>query len=364
MLPFSSAYMGAVAAPHRVETRIRVFHDGVDVTPVDGVPIIDGTIQAAFTSRVTRSVQLTVPGTLFPVSPDDLLSPYQAIIEIESGIRYLDGTPELFPLFTGRVYEATMTADGLCEIRGDDLASDVIAYRFESPENSQFEALVVGEMRRLITEVIADADFGPDNVVDRLVPRLSWDEDRGSALDDLASALHARWYTLGNGNFVVRMLPYGEIIPVVTIEDGPGGIVSSATRTFTRDGAANSVVVLSERADGTDPIRVVRRDMTPGSPTEFGGPFGKVSQIIRPQTPVSVAGAFALASQQLVANLALGEQWSVDLAPLDFLEPGDAVKVRYRGQEADQIIDSMTYPLVAGTMSIRTRSMQAEPITE
>lgn len=369
VLPISSGYNSIIKGPHELVSRVRVFHGADEVTPDGGIPIATGAVSANLNSRVTRSLDLQVPFEFFPHNPTDLLSPYRATVMVESGPRYLDGTTEFFPLFTGRIYEATLDGDGGVTLRADDLAADVLAFRFEQPQPSQTNLSIVQQMQALILEALPSATFGANDVDDAPCPMLVWDEDRGKALDDLASALKARWYCLGDGSFVIREYPYLTSTPDAFLVDGTAsdghGLIRSATKTITRDATANSITVVSERTDGTAPVVARRRDVSSTSPTEFGGLFGKVSQILRPQTPLTAAEADQLAKSQLAASLALTEQWSLDCVTLHFLEPGDTVRIRYRGVETVQVIDSWRLSLdIKGTMSMSTRSSIPEPASE
>lgn len=366
VLPISNmANLGLVRA-HKIATRVRVFHGQTEVTPDGGLPLVDGDVQANLSNRVTRTASIQVPFEYFPHEPDDLLSPYRATILIETGIEYLDGSQELWPVFKGRIYDATLSGDGAVTLRADDLAADVLAFRFEQPFSVQQGYSIFNMIELLISDAIDNPQFGPHDAFDAFTPSsLTWDEDRGRALDDLAAAINARWYTLGDGTFVIRKLPYIEDVPFITLSDGEdnllGGLVSAA-KSITRDSTANSITVVSERTDGSAPIIARRRDTLTGSPTEFGGLFGKVSQILRPQTPLTASEADQLAQAQLGASLSLVEQWNLVLIPIPFLEPGDAVRIRYRGVQADQIIDAMSIPLTtSGNMTIRTRGATTAP---
>lgn len=368
-LPISSMYNDIIKGPHEQVTRIRVFHGPTEVTPAGGVPIIDGSVSASLSSRVSRTLDLAVPFEFYPHNPTDLLSPYRATVQVESGPRYLDGTSELFPLFTGRIYEATLAGDGTVSLRADDLAADVLAFRFEQPQNSQPFTSIVQQIQALISEAVNGATFGPNDVDDTVCPTITWDEDRGQALDDLAAALKARWYALGDGRFVIREYPYLTSTPVAFLVDGTAsdrqGLIISASKTITRDSTANSVTVVSERMDGTTPVVARRRDASSSSPTQFGGLFGKVSQIIKVQTPLTAVEADALARRQLASSLALTEQWQLETPLIHFLEPGDTIRIRYREIETVQVIDSWNIPLTTnGTMSFVTRSSVPEPVSE
>lgn len=372
MLTASDLYRGSLPYPIK---RVTV----VDATDIDGnllaadIPVIGGSVTASLSSTVTRSLDLTVDDSLFPTGPSSPLSPYISVLHVRSGVEYPDGSQDLFPVFTGRVYQANRGADGKVTIQADDLAADVIGYRFESPTGSVPGGSTVNEIQRLIRGGLPQAVFGLNDVNDQAVPILTWDEDRGRALNELAVALQGRWYALGNGDFVVRRYPYTVPAPVGRITDGQPsytrasdslrgipettGVIAAATRSVTRDGTANSVTVVSERLDGSAPIRYTARDFVEGSPTFFGGLYGSVSIILKPQTTLDLPAAQALARAQLNASRALTEQWSFTMAPDYSLEPGDALIVGYRGQESTQVIDRITYPLMTDKlMAVGTRS--------
>lgn len=364
MLTASATYRASVNTPTRRETQIRVIHGTTTVALLNNEALISGSVAANLSSRVTRSAEFTMPEEYFPDLSTDLLSPYQAIVEISTGIGYPDGSREIFPVFKGRIYEATLESDGVASFRADDLAADVAAYRFEQPNISQAGpgTSTLNEIRRLIQQAYPDATFGSNDSDDAEVPILAWDDDRGQAVDDLAASLQSRWYALGNGDFVVRRYPYVASTPLITIQDGPGGAVSQATKSITRDGTFNSSTVVSERLDGSLPFSSTVRDENPASPTYFGGNFGKVSQVVRVQTPLDQVLTDALARRQLVSSLALGEQWSWTMMSDATLEPGDTVTVSYRGRSATQVLDSIRYPLVTDMMDVQSRSSIPEPI--
>lgn len=370
MLPSTALYKSVIHTPHKRQAYIDVYDIDGNIRAL-AVPIVGGSVQANLTDRVTRTATFVLAGqqsTLsdtdwFPRTVDDPFSPYRAVVRIHAGLTYGNGTDEVFPVFTGRVYEANRNADGSITFRADDLAADVVACRFEQPVNSRTGTSTVAEIQRVILQALPQAVFGTNDVTDTDVPKLTWDEDRGQALDDLSEAMGARWYTLGDGSFVIREFVYAVATPVQTLIDGPGGLMSSASTTITRDGTANSVVVVAERMDGTDPVRYVARDGNPLSPTLFTGPFGKVVQVIKVQTPLSTTAAQKLARTQLKAATALTEQWSANVVPDYTLEPGDTVRLGYRGLMTDQVIDTITYPLMTNNpMQLSTRSSVAEDI--
>jgi hypothetical protein len=259
------------------------------------------------------------------------------------------------PDLTGRVFQPQCNADGTVTVR--PMTWRPTWWRsVRSPENTDSPTRL-GQIRRFINEAVPDACLNRHG--HRPGTDLTWEEDRGQALDDLAEVAQGRWYVLGDArSWCATRTPH---TPVAVITDGPGGLGETADRTLT--GTASSTRDRGRRAmtAPTDPS-VRNNDTT--SATMFGDRYGRVSKIIKIQTPLTSAAAQQLAVQQLATSTALAEQWSVRMVPDSTLEPGDTVTLSYRGQSATQVIDSITYPLTAsGLMSLETRSSVPEPVT-
>lgn len=358
MLPSSALYKQAIHAPHRVAFEVDLYAGPGGPLLESNVPVFGGSVSANLTRRVTRTGTFNLGPEFWPTSATSVLTPYQTVVNIKAGIEYGDGSKELFDVITGRVGSVTRNSDGDVTARVDDLAADVVAYRFIQPENSSPTITVLQQIRRLIQDALPSATFGTDSVANpgAVTPKLTWDEDRGKALDDLAETLGGRWYSMGNGDFVVRSYQYDVGTAVQTFTDGPTGLLISGTPTLTRDDAANSVTVVVERFDGGTPFRVTAQDASPTSPTRWGGPFGNVTQIIKVQSPLSVGDATTYARAQLSASTALSSQWSANTVPDYTMEPGDTVRLTSRGVSEIQLIDRITYPLAPGTMTLGTRA--------
>lgn len=365
MLPTTAAYRAALPYAHGRVTLVRVFHGTEDVTPPGGIELSEGDVTASLNSRVTRVANLSLPATYFPWETDDLLSPDRATLRISTGIRHGDGTTEMFDVFTGRVATPARTTDRRCALRADDLAADVVAQRFDTAQSTIPGTSTVAEIRRFIAQVLPDAvtTFDPGDVTDQPVPDLTWDDDRGAALDDLASSVQGRWYFLGDGTPTVRRYPYAGQVPALRIADGEpdgngGGLLSEAEISRTRDGVANSVTVISERIDGSGPVYATVRDTSSGSPTLYGPLYGRVNAILRPQSPLGQAAAETLARQTLTSTTALGQQWNVEIVPDASLEPGDVILLQEGTHSSVQVIDTIVYPLTTtGSMRLSCRSV-------
>jgi hypothetical protein len=355
MLPSTATYKAAIHAPHRLAFEVDLYAGPGGALLENNVPIFGGSVSANLAHRVTRSGSFTLGPEWWPTSATSPLTPYQTVANIRAGIEYGNGAREMFDIITGRTGDVTRNDDGSVTARVDDLAADVIGFRFERPRASD-RVTITQQIRRLILDALPSATFGTDDVTDAQTPQLVWDEDRGKALDDLAEAVQGRWYALGNGQFVVRRYPYDVGTVVQDIFDGQTGLLRSGTPTLSRDGAYNSVTVAVERFDGGEPFRVTARDDSPTSPTRFDGPFGRVSNVIKVQTPLTFADATNLARAQLNASTALSSTWNVSCVPDYTLEPGDTVRFESRGIRETQLLDSITYPLSNDTMGLGSRA--------
>lgn len=372
MLTGSALYADSLPFPHARTLRVQVLRGSTVLLDTDdpanggdALLPVGGTVRAALSGRVTRSLDAQFPSQWWPANDGDPFDPKFGVLKIWAGTRFPDGSREIFPIFTGRIQDADRPADGSFRVTASDRAADVVAFQFEQPELSLTGNTVVQEIRRLILQAFPAAVFGTNDVNTAiLVPPLMWDTDRGKALDDLAQSLQARWYTLGDGSFVIRQYPYQGGTSVVSLSDGYPGTLSGAEIRKSRFGGANSVTVVSERMDGTAPVRYTARDIVPSSPTYYFGDYGKVSQVVKVQTPLDNAGAQALAGQLLSAQIAVTETWDVSCVPDYRLEPGDTIGLAWRGNASTQVIDTITYPLTlqSAAMTIGTRASVAAPV--
>lgn len=361
MLSSSATYGAALAGPHKRRTIIDSY-DALGNVLARDIPFESGAVSANLTRRVTRTANIRFPAEWWPEDHTYPLAPERAILRIRSGIEYPSGLYEVLPVFVGRVQEPTRNEDGTVSLTAQDRAADVVAARFENPRRAT-RPTILDQIETLIGEEVDGATFGPHDVADAPTPQLTWDEDRGQALDDLAAALGGRWFQLGDGSFVVRSYAYDDGTPVADYRDGPGGLVSRARVSRSRQGVASAFTVVSERFDGTNPVRVTARNTVSGSPTEYGPLFGRPTQVQKVQTPQTASEATRTARAGLNSSTALTNQWQTVMVADHRLECGDTVRLSYRGLTSVQIVDSITYPLDLGDMRVVSRAFAQPPTT-
>ena len=357
--PQTPWYRRALAAPHEAYARVEVWRAGIQVdelawvdrgTPYTrGAPVFfGGAVRASLASTVTRTLDLTVPDTLYPWEVDDLLNPYGTELRAFKGVRYGAGSLDEFPVFVGTVEEVSPPELGKATLKASDTTLRVAGAGFPAPLPSQVGFPLLDEFERIVLDANPRAVFGTHSPITALTPQLSYDGNRGQALDSLAGAASANWYSLADGRYVMRFWPWTQPVTVTPLQlsDGDGGTLLTAFPVRSASGVYNQVTVVSDRPDGGPALSATVSDTDPTSPTYVGGPF-----LVRSKPPIRVTGAVnqgqlvAIARAELQRSLALTASWQFSCVPDASLELGDPVKLSFRGRRATQFATGFTMPL-------------------
>lgn len=366
MLPggLDANYRQALSTPHEPYLLVEVLNGSQQVIESDLV-YLSGSVSASLTSRISRTCTITLTEDFYPYEPTDPLAPYGNIIRAWRGIQFADGTRYRWVVFIGRIQETSLNADGTCTVRAADFAADVIENKFVTPQNSQANSLVSSEVRRLISDAFAPALFDTFQITDLFVRPLTWQLDRGQALEELATSVSAFWYPLANGVFTMRQYPWTvAAAPIVRYSDGDDGSVITSTANRNRADVFNVLTVTGERLNGDEPVYATARDNNPASITYAGDNFGIRSQLLRLQTLADQGSAQAAANNNLRRLVGLVDTWQWDMIPDAALELGDVVGLDMRGRsDIVQVVDSFNIPLdLSGPMRVNGRSLVVSPI--
>jgi hypothetical protein len=367
-------YRAALAAPHRPWTQIVIFDgNGNPVTTLtygkrnhfssadQSVIFYGGTVTATLTSRVARNLQFSCHEDLYPVLETDPLNPYGPIVRVYAGIELGDGSRAYtWQVFGGRVQRTTWDSNsGTNSVECSDFAADVIENGFLRPVNSSVGILCVDQIKELILGGYPNAKFGAFDSFSARMPQLTWESDRGQALDEISKSLSAFWYSLATEEFVTRIIPWTQAgSPVVNLRGGPGGHILSARASRSRADVANAIGVTGERSDGTLPVYATSLDVNPESPTYINGPFGRRTRQAHLQTPVSQGQVQSLANDLLQSSKARTESWDLTIIPDASLELGDVLGIEVGNRTGVvQVVSSYVLPLdLAGGMTVSARA--------
>lgn len=383
MLPGGSdaLYRRVLGSPHEHYARIEVWSglgvqlDVLEPAPSDGSRRAEGlvflpgtSVSATLGQQVARTLQLVVPSSYYPVNTTDLLAPFGNEIRAYYGVRLGDGDlTYVWQVFRGRIQDVSMQAGaGVCSVVCADRGRDVLDVGFVQPENSTAGDQVIVEFQRLVNGAVTDATFGVSDVPGTIVRPLTWQSDRGGALDELAQSVGALWYALANGDFVMRTYPWARAqTPVVTLTDADGGSVQGWEVSRSRSRIYNTVTVTGERLNGDAPVFATAQDTNPVSPTYVGGGFGIRSYLSRLQTPATEGGAAGVAQQLLRTAIAPTELWQLEVTPDGALELGDPVRLLIDGRDVVQVVSGFSLPLdLSGNMSVAVRSVVVGTVDE
>lgn len=374
MIPAKSPfYRQALGAPHHAYSRVEVWKSGImqdefnqwDPSQLTRRPVFfTGSVRATLNSRVARTLTMNVPDWLYPYTDADLLDPFGSHLKCYRGVRYGDGSSDEFQIFNGPIKSVTPQSGNVAQVQAADLANEVILSGFFGQSTSSSNISVVEEFERLVSGGYPAAVFGTSDDFGAKVPPLSYDTDRGNALDALAKAVGGFWYALADGSFVLRRIPWTTKPTVQALRMGSGaeadlpypGTVTEAYPQKSNDGVYNRVTVSVERTDGSTPVSATVADNDETSKTYIGGPYGVKSVVIKLNTPDNAATALMAAKAALARGKARSEPWKWNCVPDASIELGDPIELYWRGHYTLQLVAGFSIPLEAnGAMAIDGR---------
>lgn len=336
-----------------------------DVVVVDGATGGTVTLDQTAASRGRLDVSITNL-ELLPTTADALLAPYGNELKVSRGVLYPDGVSELAALGVFRIDEVDIddsaTAPGAMRITGLDRSAIIIDARFEEPFQVDAGTNLVTALERVLAAGYPGivTDFPTTTLTSGL---LIGEEggDRWAFAQDIATSLGKRLYFDGDGVAVLRDVSIGTTV-VATLAEGEHGVLVSANRGAKRAGAYNRVIATGENTGEAAPVRGVATDADPGSPTFYGGPYGRVPMFY--SSPFLTTDDQCASAAQSMLSKQLGTTQSVSLGAIvnPALEPDDTVRIVRALTSIDEahILDSLTIPLDVGgagaTMSGATRA--------
>lgn len=363
-------YREILAAGHRRYVRVEVWSGSGMLleswipshllgSPEGGLSFANGGVTASLNSRVTRNLTVGVPYELYPTDPSDLLAPFGNELRVFYGVALADGsTSYVWQVFRGKIDTVTQTVGG-CTLSATDRAAEVLDVGFIAPQNSQPSNTVSQEFERLILDALPDATFGVSDTFSGFVRPLTWEFDRGGALDELATSVGAIWFALADGSFVLRRYPWAvQASPVVTLTDQVGGTVLDWSVSRSRSSIFNLVTVTGERLNGDAPVYATAEDDVVGSPTNVAGGFGIRSRLERLQNPSTQGAAQASADALLRTYVSPTETWTLQVVPDAALELGDTIRLQVADRDVIQVVTNIGLPLgMDASMTVSTRSL-------
>ncbi|MFG3585142.1 DUF5047 domain-containing protein [Streptomyces sp. NPDC047990] len=329
MYPVSSRFLARLAESHQVATRVQLFLTTGQVIDLDHT---GGSVSVARGQAVRRTCTVTCPDpSLIPRSPTDQLATYGARLRIARGVYYGDGSSELVPLGVFRLDSVDGDVnDGPVNLQGKDLSAVIADDKFTQAYTAT--GTVVGAVTALIQRSIPDAAI-LSQITDVPIGSRVYDieADPWAGAQEIAAAAGAEVYPNADGVFVIATLPdLATATPVWAVEATEGGVYISGNRGMSADSVNNGVLARGENtADGVAPVSYLATDNDPGSPTYWGGPFGRRPKFYSSSTWITVNACTQAANLLLAQAKAPNASGDFSSLPNPALEPGDVLRVMH-----------------------------------
>lgn len=329
MYPVSDRFLARLAESHRLATRVQLFLTTGQVIDIDHT---GGSVTVDRGQAIRRTCTVTsADPSLIPRTPTDQLATYGARLRIARGVEYGDGTSELVPVGVFRLDSVDGDiSDGPVTLQGKSLECAVIDDKFTEPYTAT--GTVVGAVTALIQRSLPDADV-ISTITDTPIGSRAFDveADPWAGAQEIAAAAGAEVYANADGVFVIATLP--DVLtadPVWAIEAVEGGVYISGNRAMSSDNVYNGVLARGENtSDNAPPVAALVVDSDTGSPTYWGGRFGRRPKFYSSSTLTTVAACTQAAGLELAKARAPNASGDISSLPNSALEPGDVLRVTH-----------------------------------
>lgn len=287
MRPVSAAWLAAVRGSHSVAVDARIvtsYQEGVDPDGTE-VDVLDGEASLDATADIRSTVDMTTTGEWPRRFGSLLLAPTGSEVFLRRGVRLAGGSVEWVSLGYHRLNRVEQgELDGPIRIDAADRMAGIIDGRLLRPVQFASSTTYGSVMSQLVTEVYPSAtiEWDDDTESETLGRKVLAEEDRYGFLNDLVQSLGKVWYWDHRGQLQVKTPP-DPTVPVFTVNSGRDGVLVALSRKLTREGVHNVVVASGEGGDTTTPVRAIRADVNPQSPTYVHGRFGPVPRFMTSQ---------------------------------------------------------------------------------
>jgi len=319
-----------------------------------------GSVSLDGTAQVRGSCDLTFADDgslgLVPTDSDSLLAPFGNEIRIWRGILLPDGWEQLVSIGIFRIQTSTPNEDGgggfTISVSGFDRAQQIQEADFLVARTIASGSGLFDTVKQIILEVDVDAVFNFPDDSTKLLPKIDISEgdDRWQWCQDVVAAIGMDLYLNGDGEYTIRPIPTLEDDPVAEMVEGDGGLLTSASPSWTREGGFNGVVYTGNNPnDSGDPPRGQALDTDVNSPTYWYGKYGQVP--VFEQSEFLIDDTQAQTAAQGKLNKEKGVHKSINFGGVidPTLEPDDVIYIKRTkiGIDENHILDSYTIPLDA-----------------
>ncbi len=353
----TSRFLKKIRESGKRKTVVDVYYDSRLIA--SDIAVSEGTIRVDLEGQIRRTGSITVADPRLVPTLSTTLSPLGTEVKVRQGIVYPNGEEELVPLGVFRLSETSWSALGR-------IPTIQLYDRSKMMQDADM-GNYYGRPGKLAKDVILEIlgwfypklGLTPEAVFDNVVQdyrlpggHLFEASSHWEAIDELAKNMGGRLYFDVDGFPRVRALQELTVASAPDLTIDAGGILIDADRTYSAEGIRNSVTVVgAAQTNGAIPRGTVS-NVDPASPLRYGGPYGKVTEVINDSSLTTTAQCLARAKVELAKYI--GPSYSVDFTsvPNPALDVGDIIKFVFPdGTSEVHQVNTLNVPLGPGTFT-------------
>lgn len=331
---------------------------------------VDGEVTVDRTAAVRRAGKVSCIDPLGDFTPDSagaLLTPFGSEVRPYRGVRYGDGTEEVYPLGVFRISRCTIkeasSHGGGSGVRIDldmfDRSRTVARDKFLKAYTVPSGTNVLEAIRLIIARTFPDAEYDSVSTSLETTAPMIFEaaDDPWEAVSTLAASMGCEVYFDTEGRVTVAPPTDIDALPApdFTYIEGNGCTMIDLQAVYSDEPGNNGVIVTGESpGDELPPVRAEAWDLEPSSPTYRYGPYGEVPKFVTDSNVKTEAEAQAMADSLLRGMIGVPSQLSVTSWVHPALEAGDVVEVRRSRLHVND-----TYTIDALNIPLRPASTQA-----
>lgn len=300
-------------------------------------------------------------GAVTPKNSESILTPFGTTVLPYRGIRYSDGTIEVYPLGIFNLANVTVTeanplnaAGTTIQFQAYDQSRAISRNKFQSPFSIAAGALVTTSIQQIVQMTYPDQQFKSltHHQTNPYALTYAPGDDAWKACNDLATAIGCQVYFDAEGYCVINtpadISNLGS--PDWDYIEGQGCTMTDISAVYTDDPGYNGVIITGA-STGTDdpPVQGEAWDDDPTSPTYRYGPYGQVPYYVQNTLITTTDDANATAASLLNLYLGFASEMDISCWTNPALDIDDVIQVERGTVNATgkYVLDSMQIPMGA-----------------
>lgn len=332
---------------------------------VDGAVTVDRTAQF----RRSAGIECVDPlGEFIPDGSAGLLTPFGTEVRPYRGVRYSDGTVEVYPLGVFRLSRVQLkegSGGAGVRIKLDmfDRSRTISRDTFTTNYPIAGGTNVIEAVKVIVRRTFPDAEFDAmSSTVITPGPKVfNAKDDPWTACIELAQSAGCEIYFDTDGRVVIAPPTDLDALPSpdFTYVDGAGSTLLDLDIDLADEKVHNGIVVEAQSTSSEKPpVRAEAWDNEPFSPTYWKGAYGRFPKFVQDNNITTVPQAQAMADSLVKGLLGSASQLTVTSWTNPALEAGDVIEVKRDRLRVSGLytVDSFSVPLLAaGTQSLKLR---------